>query len=291
MGAYTSEIDFRKKQLVLIGTGKILAAGGGGRFFSAPVGDSVGYGVGDPVTSLEVRGVTMKNGRVGVDEEAARQKGGAIFLDASADISDSTTLIKIYDSTFETNSCGGACSGGYGGAIYTAGENAKLEIKKSKFKNNYAQHGGAISIDSGAHTIVESTFTGNRVVEGVTFEYMCGDPASRDIHLSCSQSRFQATLVVYQSNFLDNELGNFAAVFYCQKGYRLTSDQRTCQACAPGLYSGVGYNKFGTSVCTACPPGRYNVNAGSTDLETGCTYCSPGTYSNITGATKCEKCR
>jgi hypothetical protein len=246
---------------------------------------------GDPLTSIEVRGVTMKNGRVGVDEEAARQKGGAIFLDAS-DFSDTTTLIKIYDSTFETNSCGGACSGGYGGAIYTAGENGKLEIKKSKFKNNYAQHGGAISIDGGAHTIVESTFTGNRVVEGVTFEYMCGDPASRDIYL-----QFQATLVVYQSDFLENERGNFAAVFYCQKGHRLTSNQSTCQACAPGLYSAVGYNKVNLvgkqacGDCTACPPGRYNVNKGSTDLETGCKYCSPGTYSNITGATKCEECR
>jgi hypothetical protein len=50
-----------------------------------------------------------------------------------------------------------------------------------------------------------------------------------------------ATLSVYQSNYTDNRKNSFVAVFYCQKGYSLMTNQTACEACAAGFYSSLAY--------------------------------------------------
>jgi hypothetical protein len=75
--------------------------------------------------------------------------------------------------------------------------------------------------------IVTSLFTRNKA--SVT-------ASSRDVMLSDA-----STFSVYQSNYTDNLKNSFNAVFYCQKGYILTSNQTTCQACVAGSYSSLGY--------------------------------------------------
>ena len=88
--------------------------------------------------------------------------------------------------------------------------------------------GGALYLYKGAHKVSTSVFTRNRASVLA---------ASRDMFLTSG-----AHLSVYQSNFPDNQREDFAAVFYCQKGYSLTFNQTTCQACAAGFYSSLGYN-------------------------------------------------
>ena len=91
--------------------------------------------------------------------------------------------------------------------------------------------GGALYLQGGAHKVSTSVFTRNRASVLA---------ASRDMFLTSG-----AHLSVYQSNFPGNQREDFAAVFYCQKGYSLTFNQTTCQACAAGFYSSLGYNSSG----------------------------------------------
>jgi hypothetical protein len=88
--------------------------------------------------------------------------------------------------------------------------------------------GGALYLLGGEYKVSTSVFTRNKASVVA---------ASRNIHITNG-----AHLSVYESNFPDNQREDFAAVFYCRKGYSLTFNQTTCQACAAGFYSSLGYN-------------------------------------------------
>jgi predicted outer membrane repeat protein len=140
MGAYTNEIDFSGKVIIIFGSNASLDAGQKGRFFNAD--GSKGK------TSLELHGITLKNGKA---DENFYDGGGAIYIYKGN--------LKIYDSTFESNQA----AGGYGGAIYADTDtSANVEIHDSTFESNTAPYGGAIHASDGANLeIYASQFISN----------------------------------------------------------------------------------------------------------------------------------
>jgi hypothetical protein len=139
MGAYTNEIDFSGKLIIIFGSNATLDAGQKGRFFN---GDgSKGK------TSLELHDITLKNGKGG--------DGGAIFALNGA-------IVEIYTSIFESNTAGYEAQGG--GAIHARGGSTDIKIYTSTFQNNSAYRaGGAIRINSVNLKIYDSTFESNKV--------------------------------------------------------------------------------------------------------------------------------
>jgi predicted outer membrane repeat protein len=117
MGNYTREINFSSKVIIIFGSNATLDAGQKGRFFN---------GVGSKRnTLLELHDITLNNGK-------AKQSGGAINA-YRADV-------KIYTSTFNSNSAGDGNANG--GAIRING--GGLKIYDTTFKSNTAFNGGAI---------------------------------------------------------------------------------------------------------------------------------------------------
>jgi predicted outer membrane repeat protein len=138
MGAYTAEIDFSGKQLVIIGNNAVLDAGGKGRFFQTgapalapPFGQSAS-------TSLELHNVTLKSGQ--------GKSGGAIYVSSAA--------LALFDTTFSTNKAGS------GGAIFAAA-GADVQIHSSSLLANEAAVGGAIYAVSATLALFTTTFTTN----------------------------------------------------------------------------------------------------------------------------------
>jgi predicted outer membrane repeat protein len=135
MGAYTDQIDFSGKVIIIFGSNATLDAGQKGRFF---YGDAS-----KDKSSLELHDIILKNGN-------ANDLGGAILISNGA--------LKIYDSTFESNTAPDYI--GYGGAIHA--EIADVKISTSTFESNTAHsYGGAIYITNGTLVIHDSTLNTN----------------------------------------------------------------------------------------------------------------------------------
>jgi hypothetical protein len=110
--SYPGQIDFSGSVCVVQGNGKILDAGGAGRFF---------YGKGEG-SSLIVHSLTLKNGK---------ESGGGGAIQASG------VNVEIHTSSFITNEAA------QGGAI--AAYSSNVEIHDSTFQSNTAPYGGAPS--------------------------------------------------------------------------------------------------------------------------------------------------
>jgi predicted outer membrane repeat protein len=162
MGAYTNEIDFSGKVIIIFGSNTTFDAGQKGSFFS---GDgSKGQ------TSLELHGITLKNGKVDGN-------GGAIAALSGANV-------EIHTSSFTLNEAPG------GGAIHANG-GANLEIYASQFISNdaYYSEGGAIYIYQGTMKIHDSTFESNTA--GNSIGYGGGAICITDANVEIYDSAFE----------------------------------------------------------------------------------------------------
>jgi predicted outer membrane repeat protein len=150
MRAYTNEIDFSGKVIIIFGSNATFDAGQKGRFFSGDASKGK--------TSLELHGITLKNGNA------------ADYPGFGAAISISGGTLVIHDSIFDTNTAGDwPSTGGYnrGGAIY-AYDGAHVVIYVSRFERNSAGDGGfggAIFVD-GSLAAFNCTFHGNTAPAG-----------------------------------------------------------------------------------------------------------------------------
>jgi hypothetical protein len=224
-------IDFSGKKFVLIGNGKILDAGGQGRFF---------YGSGSG-SSLEVHGVPMRNGatlvpRTTSSSTSAFGKGGAIFVQngAKLEIHDSkffsngkftgsgggfdggaiyassnggysdspaaSVFVEIYTSIFQGNSG----DIGLGGAIYGFVWNGNLDlvIHDSVFTSNDAGAGGAIMFDCDYHghlKIYTSTFESNH---GASVGVSVGSGGA--ISVASHETNTEVTAEIHSTSFISN---------------------------------------------------------------------------------------
>jgi predicted outer membrane repeat protein len=239
MGMYTPTlspqyggIDFSGKQLVIIGNNKVLNAGEKGRFF---------YGSGSG-SSLEVRNVTMRNGKV---SDTGSGGGGAIYIseDGALVIHDSTfdtntanweggaiyayagANVEIHDSTFQAN----AALSYRGGAIHVQ-NGVQVEIYTSEFKKNQADvyGGGAIYAINGANVQVHDSIFQNNTATG---EYGYGNyPKAGAIYVN------QGTVEIYGSMFERNQasFGNGGAIYIHESKISIydstfESNQATCK--------------------------------------------------------------
>jgi predicted outer membrane repeat protein len=239
MGAYTDEIDVGGKVIIIFGSNAILDAGKKGRFF---IGDGS-----KAKTSLELHGITLKNGK------ADANNGGAIYINKGS--------LVVRDSTFATNTAG------YGGVIYAY--DADVKIYASTFESNTAAFGGAISADSSANVKI------NVRVHDTVFQ---NNIASR-FYSGAIYVQQEGNLVIHDSTFATNTAYRGGAIF-ATGGANVEIHGSTFQSNAAGSSYGGAiwiYGSLAAFNCTfhgntAAAGGAVFVWDGATATFTGCIF-------------------
>jgi hypothetical protein len=204
-------------------------------------------------------------------------------------------IVKIYTSTFKSNTAGyyddgcfygSFCVNGGGGAVYA--QDAIMEIHNTTFESNNAVdslsggYGGAIYTKDGTLVIQDSTFDTNiagvkcppdpyyGTIYAVGAQYgppPCGGSGGG---IYAEGATIALVQVTFSANTPDPYYGETFAT-HCHEGFFQNTTSKSCEQCLVGTYKDT--EDVEATSCAKCPEGRFGSSIAAQSNSSHCQKC------------------